>query len=295
MSNLKKTRLIILTIIFALTISSSAVAHELWFDLDAEGEVGKEQVIKLKWGDFGQFLDPRSRYFDAIAEGELWVLTPDGQRIDLELQELPDRYEARFTPQIGGDHQVIFYHDRGVLDWQHGGPQGMQSAANMTKAFIDVEADDEIEAWDQVADLDFEIKALTDIGHLHTGAEVKGQLLYLGEPLADNNLLIYYPGGQYEEPLRLNTDQDGKFSFKVDVSGPWLIKTGYFDDSIEEIAGEAVIGARFTYTMVINPHDEGESTTPVPVGGNSFEYLYLIAGALFAGAGYLFGKTNNKK
>lgn len=292
---MKRIKLIACILILMLLLTTGAFAHEIWIDLDPEGEVGHEHVINVSWGDFGEFLDPRSSYFDSIAEGELWVLAPDGQRINLELEELPDRYVSRFTPRIGGDHQVIFYHNRGVIDSQYGEPKGLQNIEVIAKALIDVEDVEEIEAWDQVAGLPLEIKALTDVGHLHTGGEVRGQLLYFGKPLAGISLHIYAPGGQYEAPLKLTTDQNGQFSFTADEEGAWLIMTSYFDHSVTDVDGQEVIGARYNFTMVVTPHDDGEYAAPEASAGNTgmIHTLYLLATLFFAGAGYMFGRSKS--
>lgn len=272
--------------------ATSALAHEVFFKLDADGEVGQEHKIDLLWGHFPDDIDPESAYFNAIPGGDLYVVTPTGERVDLELEQLSDRYQATFTPEVGGDHLVIFNHYRGVLDWTHGEPQGMQSIETAAKAFIDVHGDEDIEAWDQVAGLNLEIKALVDVGHLHTDEEMLGQLLYKGEPLANVEVQAV---SVEEEVLELITDSDGKFSFIPQTEGPWMMKVAYFDDQITEVDGEDVIGARYTLTAFIDPHghdDEGQDVAAS--GGDNFNYLYILAVALFAGAGFLFIKSNKK-
>jgi uncharacterized GH25 family protein len=278
-----------------LVLTTTAFAYEISIMTDPEGSVGQEQVINVNWGAFGLFLDPRSSYFDSIIQGELWVLAPNGQRINLELEEMTDRYVSRFTPRIGGDHQVIFYHNRGIIDAQHGEPKGWQNIEVIAKTFIDVEDDEEIEAWDQVAGLPLEIKALTDVSHLHVGGEVKGQLLFFSELLAGASLNIYAPGGQYDVPLELTTDQNGEFTFTADQEGAWQIKTSYVDDSVREVDGQEVIGARYNFTMVVTSHDHGEYSAQVVSSGNTgmIHTLYLLTGLLFAGAGYMFGRSKS--
>ncbi|MBS4021031.1 MAG: DUF4198 domain-containing protein [Dethiobacter sp.] len=294
---MKIMKIVIFMLIFMLILSGGTFAHEVWIEMKPEGEVGQQHIININWGDFGQFLDPRSSYFNSIIKGELWVLAPDGQKINLEPEEWPDRYVARFTPQAGGDHQVIFYHHRGVINQQHGEPKGLMTIEVISKAFIDIEGEAEIKAWDQVAGLPLEVKALTDVGHLHTGGEVKGQLLFFGEPLADINMTIYPPGGEYDEPLRITTDRAGQFSFIADKEGAWLIKVSYLDDSVKHVDGHDVIGARYNFTMTVFPHYGGgdsPSTKPAkPAGNNIIHYLYLLAGALVAGAAYMFGKSKS--
>ncbi|MBS4025880.1 MAG: DUF4198 domain-containing protein [Clostridia bacterium] len=282
----KSFRTIILAIVFSFLVSTWALAHELWFQLDPDGEAGQEHMIELIWGHFPDNIDPESAYFNSIGKGELWVLTPKGERIDLELTKRADRYQAKFTPKIGGDYQVIFYHNRGVLDWAHSEPEGIQSIETAAKAYIDVHDEEETEIWDQLVGLPFEIKAITDVGHLHAREEMESQLLYNGKPLAGVAISVLSPG---EAVLELTTDANGIFKFTPDVEGPWLIKAAYFDNSVTQVAGQDVIGARNSLTMLVQPHAHEDDDTAAKASGTT--YIYLLAVVLFAGAGFMFVKS----
>ncbi|MGF7186503.1 putative GH25 family protein [Desulfitispora alkaliphila] len=301
---MKKIKMLALTLVCTMLFATSAWAHELWLETDGQGEVGEEHTVDVFWGHFPKNIDPDSAYFDAIAEGQIWLLTPRGEKVDLEMEKLDDRYRVVFTPDMGGDYQVIFYHDRGVLDFRHGEPQGIQNVATTAKAYVNVYGDEDVEAWDQLSGLPFEVRVLTDVGHLHAGEEVEAQLMYSGEPLSQVDIIIISPEEQVTEAT---TDQEGKFSFTCTMDGPWLIKAGYFDHSIDKVDGEEVLGARFTTTALINSNsyesqaivadEQVEASDTAEVVGDaksdegSSTYLYIIAAVLLVGAGVMFVKS----
>lgn len=299
MRRVKTSLVILLCLLLTVTMASAASAHEVYFETPEEGVAGEQVEVKLYWGHFPAPSDPESSYFGQLPDGKLYVLTPEGEEIILNPIKADDHYVASFTPATGGDFQVIFTHNRGLLDYQHGEPQGMQIVNSLAKTFIPVDGEPDIHAYDHPANLDLEVIPVSDIGHFHEGDKFKGVLLYLGQPLAGVAVSVVSPaaGDSHDEDLALTTDANGEFSFTADKAGTWMVKVGYFDaDKAGELDGVAHLGERYTLTTFIGAHDhnnEGHThgTSNQEQGTGSTTTILLVLAAILAlGAGVMFMK-----
>lgn len=297
MRRLKTSLFILLCLLLTVTMASAAYAHEVYFVTPEEGVAGEPVEVKLYWGHFPAIPDPESSYFEEVTDGKLYVLTPEGEEITLNPTKADDHYVASFTPATGGDFQVIFAHNRGLLDFQHGEPQGMQIVNSLAKAFIPVDGEPDIHAYDHPANLDLEVIPVSDIGHFHEGDEFTGVLLYLGQPLAGVAVSVVSPaaGDSHEDDLALTTDANGEFSFTADDTGTYMVKVGYFDaGKAGEIDGVAHLGERYTLTTFFGAHDHSNGshthgTANQEQGTGSTTTILLVLAAILAlGAGVMF-------
>lgn len=290
MKKLQTSMVFLLCLLLSVTLASAAAAHEVYFVTPEEGMAGEPVEIQLIWGHFPDIPDPESTYFNAIPEGKLYVLTPEGEEIPLTLTAASDHYTASFTPATGGDFQVIFAHDRGILDWQHSDPQGVQAVNSLAKVFIPVDGEPDIHAYDHPANLDLEVVPRTDIGHFHEGDGFTGVLLYLGQPLAGVPVTVGSVAGDAGSYLELTTDEKGEFSFTADKAGTWMAKVDHFDASrAGEEDGVAYDGARYSLVTYFVAHDHGNDThthgaqTSGGLGGTS-TWLLIASALLLIGA-----------
>ena len=300
MIRLKTSLFILLCLLLTVTMASAASAHEVYFVTPEEGVAGEPVEVKLYWGHFPADPDPASSYFEQIPDGKFYVLTPEGEEITLTPTRAEDHYVASFTPATGGDFQVIFAHNRGLLDFQHGEPKGMQIVNSLAKAFIPVDGEPDIHAYDHPANLDLEVIPLSDIGHFHAGDEFKGVLVYLGQPLAGVKVEVASPAANYshdsnEDYLELTTDAKGEFSFTADKAGTWMVKVGYFDfDKAGELDGVEHLGERYTLTTFFGAHDHSNGShthgtaNQEQGGGTTTTILLVLAAVLALGAGVMF-------
>ncbi|OEF97742.1 DUF4198 domain-containing protein [Desulfuribacillus alkaliarsenatis] len=311
----KRFLAIILVVTLVLSMASMASAHELYFvDLE-EGKMGEEIELKLWWGHFPHNPDPESAYFNSIPEGELYVHTPDGKEIALELTQQDDHYSASFIPETGGDFQVIFKHDRGIIDWAHGEPQGFQHIQTLVKAYIPVDGDPDLHAYDLPANLDLEIIPKVDIGHFQLADEFQAVLKYLGEPLANQSIIVVSPTATTSDAeifADITTDENGVFSFVPNDENTWMLKVALFDDERGGVTdGQEYIGTRYTLTtyFLVQPQENEEvvvdtgvtPATPANDAAAATEQAntqgkMLLIGTiiLFAGAAFLFLKGRKK-
>ncbi|MEW5953232.1 MAG: DUF4198 domain-containing protein [Bacillota bacterium] len=296
-----KTMLILLCLLLTAAMAPAASAHEVYFETPEEIVAGKPVDIKLYWGHFPAAPDPESAYFNTIPEGKLYVLTPEGGEIPLTLTVADDHYTTSFTPATGGDFQVIFNHNRGILDWQHGEPMGMQEIHSLAKIFVPVDGEPDIHAYDHPANLDLEVIPTTDIGHFHEGGEFGGVLLYQGQPLPNVKVTVGSSGSpdSHEDFKELVTDEKGEFKFTADKAGVWMVKVGYFDAGrAGEADGVAFDGVRYSLVTYFDAHshENGAHTqgaqTPRGSGGIT---TWLLIGSVLLLAGALVFFLRGKK
>lgn len=297
MRSLKTSLLILLCLLLTVTMASAASAHEVYFVTPEEGVAGEPVEVKLYWGHYPVTPDTESSYFEALPDGKLYILTPEGEEIPLTPTKAEDHYVASFTPATGGDFQVVFIHNRGLLDYQHGEPQGMQIVNTLAKAFIPVDGEPDIHAYNHPANLDLEVIPVTDIGHFHEGDEFTGVLLYLGQPLAGVPVSVVSTavGDSHEGDLALTTDASGEFSFAANKAGTYMVKVGYFDaGKAGELDGVAHLGERYTLTTFFTAHDHGNGihthgTADQEQGSSTTTTILLVLAAiLLLGAGVMF-------
>lgn len=290
-----KLAVLTVTLVFILALAFPAAAHELYFFNPEEGKQGEAVAVKLYWGHFPNDPDSQSSYFEKVPGGRLYLLAPDGQETDLKIEVRDDHFTSSFTPQTGGDHQVVFVHDRGVLDWKHSEPQGMQRVITAAKGFVPVDGEPDIHAYDRPAGLDLEIIPLTDIGHFHTGTEFRGEVRYLGAPLPGAKVYAVGPEAKDShdpsQTVELTSDGSGVISFAPNTEGTWMLKLAYFDGNRPgELDGQNFAGVRYSLTTFFPVHGhEGHGHAPdtaaqVPPGQSA-----AAAGGGFSGTALMMG------
>lgn len=307
MRKTRKAYLLSLVLAFILVFPSMAFAHETYIKMAPFGEAGQAVTVELIRGHFPATPEPGS-YFEEMLERQdlewrFYLLHPDGTTEDLPLTPYNGNYISSFVPVTGGDYQVVFFRDRGIRDYQHGEPAGMQQMYDMVKAYIHVHGEEDHEAFDRVAGLQLEIKAVSDTGHLHPGDVFEGQLLYQGAPLAGATVTLT---GEDEATEVAETDQQGNFSFTLPGQGAYMLKTAYFEDAPGTAGDLEYIGFRNTHVAMIGtlagdgegatvpaPTDPApQAVTPISSTGGGFNVAaFLAAAVLLLGAGYLFGKS----
>lgn len=298
---------VLLFLALALVFPTGAWAHETFIKMAPFGEAGQAVTVELIRGHFPATPEAGSYFTEMMERQDLewrfYLLHPDGRTEDLPLTPYGDGYVSSFVPVTGGDYQVVFYRDRGIRDYQHGEPAGYQQMYDTVKAYIHVHGEEDYEAFDRVAGLDLEIKAVSDTGHLQAGDTFEGQLLYQGTPLAGASVTLV---GEDETTAVAETDQEGRFRFTLPGQGAYMLKVVHFEDA-PGTAGEVdYIGVRHTHVAMIATLTEQDESSAVPAavpaepqpvspissaGGSGQVVIYLAAGVLLLGAGYLFGKS----
>jgi len=107
---MKKWNILLLTLIFSV-ITNSLFAHALWIETAGAGKIGKEQTVKIYYGEYedGE-RDSVIKWYSDLKDLSLWLVTPDQQKIQLTTAPGTNYYEARFTPATNGTYTLAVSH-----------------------------------------------------------------------------------------------------------------------------------------------------------------------------------------
>ncbi len=217
---MKKWNILILAIAFSF-ITSNLFAHALWIETAATGSIGKEQTVKIYYGEYVENeRDEVSKWYSDIKEFSLWLITPGQEKIQLKTTPGTNYYEARFAPSTNGTYTLAVSHQAKEL----GGNTRYHflSTAEVTvgKPVIRNEA--------AVNPLQIQKTDATPI-LLNKTVELKA---FLNNLKADHKKVsVFSPNGWTKE---LTTTADGAISFVPPFRGRYVIEIS----DMEKVAGE---------------------------------------------------------
>lgn len=104
-----KTSFIIL--LFLLANVAIVQAHALYIDTDAIGKAGKTQEVKIYYSEFeDRKVEKVTDWYSDVADFELWLVQPDGQKIKLNTTKKEDHFVSDFTPLKNGKYRLEISH-----------------------------------------------------------------------------------------------------------------------------------------------------------------------------------------
>lgn len=110
----------IIVIVILLSGVARVSAHYLWVQTDPFGELGKEQEVRIYFGEYTYGLKEKvtGEAFVAVKDFTLWVVDDSGKRTELQFVPREDYYLATFTPYKEGTYTIILNNDQiGVIDY----------------------------------------------------------------------------------------------------------------------------------------------------------------------------------
>ncbi|MBW3520383.1 DUF4198 domain-containing protein [Flavobacterium sp. NKUCC04_CG] len=98
----------ILILLLLLSPFTEAFSHYLWIETPAQTAQNKQQIIKVKYGEFAynEIEEASNAAFLKVKDFELWLIDPDGEKKELKTIANGDHYEAVYTPKKAGTYIV---------------------------------------------------------------------------------------------------------------------------------------------------------------------------------------------
>ncbi|MDW7692024.1 DUF4198 domain-containing protein [Flammeovirgaceae bacterium SG7u.111] len=218
-------RKIILTIGVMLFAVVQSFAHYLWIETSAKGEIGKEQEIRVYFGEYtyGVKEKIKGEAYMKVKDFTLWVVDAQGKKIRLNIEPKDDYYAAAFTPDAEGTYTVILDNDKiDVVDF---------TKYNFGIFKTHYHAVSKIQVGDKanhtVAD-NAEGVAIKNISE--EKGKVKLKVFYKGKALPESEITVFV-ADQWSKTLE--TDQNGIASFDL----PWKTKYVVEVTKKEEVPG----------------------------------------------------------
>ncbi|WP_149915346.1 DUF4198 domain-containing protein [Sphingobacterium cavernae] len=106
---MKTVKLIVMLLsIFACKMVS---AHALWIETIPLGAKGKEQELKIYYGEYSEgLIEPLDKWYSDVKDFKIYVLSPSKKKTELLKAPVTDYYKATFTPSEEGTHIVYIEH-----------------------------------------------------------------------------------------------------------------------------------------------------------------------------------------
>lgn len=216
----------LITIVLIAFTATKSFAHYLWVETNPTGHIGKEQLIKVHFGEYtyGVIEKVNGDAFKNVNQFDLWVVDAQGNKTALKTTAQDDYYLAKFTPKANGTFTVILNNNKiDVIDYTQYDFGIFKTHYHSTAKF-------------QVGKNSNETVALNDSGIVVKDVsknknEVKLQVLFKNEPLAKNELKVFVSDLWSKT---LETDENGYVSFKL----PWETKYIIETTKKEEVPGK---------------------------------------------------------
>lgn len=94
-----------------LVSSLSLWAHALYIDTKPVAQKGKPHEVKVYYGEYADGKpEELSHWYSDVKQFTLWLLTPDGKKVQLKTDSATDYFIASFTPEQEGAYQLVISH-----------------------------------------------------------------------------------------------------------------------------------------------------------------------------------------
>lgn len=112
-----KTQKLLLGILLSLVTLATANAHALWIETNPKGIIGKEQEVKIFYGEYAasQF-EETDKWYSDVNTFTLWLIAPDGTKKQITYKAGSKHFVASFVPEKSGVYILTTGHSAKQLD-----------------------------------------------------------------------------------------------------------------------------------------------------------------------------------
>ncbi len=89
-------------VLFFLATMGHSFAHALWIETNTTGKAGQKQTVKIVYSEPDDKPEKLAEWYSDVKEFELWLTTPDKQKVKLATVAGPDHFTSEFTPDKDG-------------------------------------------------------------------------------------------------------------------------------------------------------------------------------------------------
>ena len=216
----------LITLALFLITANSVFAHYLWIETNPNGQVNKEQEIRVYYGEYtyGVTEKVNGEAFPKVKDFTLWIIDPSGKKIELQTEASELFYTAKFTPSVNGTYTVLLNNDKiDVIDYTK---YDFGVFKTHYHSVAKIQVGDSVKETIASNENGITIKNIPGSEN-----EIKLQVLYKNKPLPNNELKIFVADLWSKT---LETDENGMVTFKL----PW--KTKYIVETTvkEEVPGK---------------------------------------------------------
>ncbi|PAU94450.1 ferredoxin [Aliifodinibius salipaludis] len=219
---------IVLSTLFTLFITSHLFAHNLWIETTSTGSIGESQEVHVYYGEYTSgYYEKVDENFKDVADFELWVVTPDGNRIQLDTTPGQQKYTAEFTPEQSGAYTVFLKSDQAdVVDWREYDLGILKP--NFYASTITVVGKNTSKTTSDLTEANPLVIHDSSAQPKQAGDSTQLTVFYEGEPLAEQEIVV---GIADQWTKTVSTNEDGNVEFALPWKGQYVIETVYTEDT----------------------------------------------------------------
>lgn len=287
---MKKKMIALLVGLTVLLVASTALAHELWIEIDYIN--GKLQA-DVSWGHVNEFYDPLNH--EAV---KLFVRYPNGQTEELKLQEAGDQARGSVTAKDKGEY--VFWAMRNPSTFSPSDDVTRLSMQMAKTVFVHGEGPATSNA---ATALPLEIIPDAKLAGATVGGTFSGRALLEGQPFAGATVAIYGPDDDGDTAKMATTGADGRINFSMPESGQWLVKVSGRVEEAGTLGDTAYNEVSRASTLYFNVVGKTAAAPAAPAAAQpaatdrelprtgSTHILFYGLGALAIGAGLLIRRS----
>lgn len=86
-------------------------AHALYIDVSPQATIGEKQEVKIYYSEFKDRTHEKiADWYSNVADFELWLVQPNGKRVQLPTSAREDHFAASFVPKDAGSYRLEIGH-----------------------------------------------------------------------------------------------------------------------------------------------------------------------------------------
>lgn len=220
----------IIAIAIFLLATTNTFAHYLWIETNTNGELGKEQEVKVHFGEYtyGVIEKVEGDAFSNVNKFTVWLVSPSGVKTPLETSAKETFYLTAFTPTEEGTYTILLNNNEiDVIDYTQY-DFGIFKTHYHSVANVNVGNNSNDTAAQNEEGITVKRIASND-------KEVKLQVLYKNKPLAKNEVTVFV-SDQWSKTL--HSDEEGYISFKQPWDTKYILETTYKEEVPGSYNGE---------------------------------------------------------
>ncbi len=218
----------ILTTLLALAFTTTSFAHALWIEAEPQGTLGKSHGVKIFYGEYAEKeFEPTDKWYSDVNTFALWLIAPDGKKVQLTYSAAGDHYTATFTPNQEGVYILATSHSAKQVDGGYIYQFNASASIHVGKTKT---------ANQTLAGSDLYLESIKDT----KGKSGIVKAYYKGQPAADIKITVSSPAGWSKS---FKTDKNGILEFEPLWKGTYALEGFYtsketgthFDTAYENI------------------------------------------------------------
>ncbi|MBC5862861.1 DUF4198 domain-containing protein [Flavobacterium turcicum] len=214
-----KNNIYFIALFFLFSVNS--FAHFLWIETNTKGKINQKQEVKVFFGEYsyGAIDKVGEEGFEKVKNFTLWAISPNGDKIKLEVTPEATFYKTTFTPKVNGTYTIVLNNNEiDVIDYT-------QYDFGIFKTHYHATAKIEVgEKYAETVSINPEGITIVDVSkkNLKLNDEVVLKILYKNKPVKDNEVVVFLKN-QFNQKIK--TDENGLVKFTLPFATKYIVET----------------------------------------------------------------------